>query len=56
MWLVKLKRAGFETVLFRTYSLDAAFDQRDALNAEYQTDEYYVEAYDPKKVEGFNVQ
>lgn len=54
MWLVKLKRTGFETVIDSWSERLYAETHARVLNEKYQTDEYYVEEFDPEKVEGFN--
>jgi hypothetical protein len=46
---VKLARGDWETVL-GTGTKEECKAQADALNEQYQTDEYYVEAYDSEKV------
>lgn len=46
MWLVKLKRTGFETVVGTRDSKAGAELLADELNEHYQTDEYYVERFD----------
>lgn len=48
-WLVKLRRGNWETVLYGFKGLDEAFAKRDELNTVYQTDEYYVEAFQIEK-------
>lgn len=51
-WLVKWRLApGSDSVLARWETREAAQRDADALNARYQTDEYYVEAYDLAKVD-----
>ena len=52
-WLVKLRRGDWETVLYGFKYLEAALGKRDELNNQYQTDEYYVEAFQAEKLEGF---
>jgi hypothetical protein len=52
-WLVKLARGEWETVLFGFKSLTDALAKRDELREQYQTDEYYVEAFQPEKLQGF---
>jgi hypothetical protein len=47
--LVKITRTGWESVL-GAGTLDQCTAQAAALNEQYQTDEYYVEAFDPEKV------
>ncbi|SFR75886.1 hypothetical protein SAMN05428970_1985 [Agromyces sp. CF514] len=48
-WLVKLRRGDWETVLYGFKSLDEAIAKRVELNSIYQTDEYYVEAFQIEK-------
>ena len=52
-WLVKLSRGDWESVLFGFRHLSDALAKRDELRATYQTDEYYVEAFDISKLKGF---
>lgn len=48
-WLVKLARGDWETVLSEHHERQLAVEAADVLNHRYQTDEYYVEAFDPIK-------
>jgi hypothetical protein len=50
MFLVKLSRTGFETVLGRYFTLWEALVEARRLNTQYQTDEYYVEGFDSQRV------
>lgn len=53
-WLLKRRRYdGSDTVITR-YSIKAEAEaDRDMLNKGYQSEQYYVESYDPEKAKGF---
>ena len=51
-WLVKLARGDWETVLFGFKHLEDALIKRNELRDQYQTDEYYVEAFQIHKAKG----
>lgn len=44
-WLVKIKRAGRESILSSWASRRGAEAAAESLNHSYQTDEYYVEEW-----------
>lgn len=48
-WYLKISRGSSDRVLSTGTQLDMAA-KRDALNEQYQTDEYYIEEFDPLKV------
>lgn len=49
-WIVKVRRpGGGESVLSEPLGKDAAAAQADALNANYQTDDHYIEKFDPSQ-------
>lgn len=55
-WYAKLERKGFSTVLGTFYSKSEADNFVADLNEQYQTDEYFVEAYDPDKTSPFRTE
>lgn len=55
-YLLKVRRnGGGESVLGSFPEKSLAQAAADELNTDYQSDNYYVEEYDPVKAAGFNV-
>ena len=55
-WLVKIRRYdGSESVIISHNLKELAECDRDRWNANYQSDQFYIEEYDPAKMTGWSL-